>query len=76
MYNNFNMINKILGSITVLLALLGIYISIGLFKETPELGGSLLAGSLLAILVGAVIFRRGLHGVVESIHGGTPNSLR
>ncbi|MEI7539738.1 MAG: hypothetical protein WCJ36_03165 [Candidatus Saccharibacteria bacterium] len=61
------MINKIIGLITILLALLGIFISIGLFKETPDLGWSLLAGSLFTILIGVVIFRRGLRGVAESV---------
>lgn len=70
------MVNKILGSIAILLALFGIFISIRLFKNAPDLGGILLAGSLFAILIGIVIFRHGLRGIVKAYSDGTPRSLR
>ncbi|MEI6237609.1 MAG: hypothetical protein WCP03_03355 [Candidatus Saccharibacteria bacterium] len=70
------MAKKIIGSIIILIALVGAYISVGLIGENFELGYSLMAGSLFTILVGVVIFRHGIREAVRSYSKGTPRSLR
>lgn len=70
------MINKVIGSLTILLALGVAVYSVQLIITKAENAWTVLACSLFAILVGVVLFRRGLGGVIKSVHDGTPPGVR
>lgn len=75
-YSFNTMINKVIGSLTVLLALAITAYSIQLIITKAENAWPILACSSFAILVGVVIFRRGLGGVIKSVHDSTPPGMR
>jgi len=70
------MFNKILGIILFIAALGGIIVSFTLFSTAMELAWTLLAGSLLLVLVAVVVFRKGLKAVIGSVHDSELNRPR
>lgn len=70
------MMNKILGAATLVIAVIGIILGVLLIPQMGEYGWHILLGSIFLILVGIVVFRKGISGVVSSIHDGTPKGLR
>lgn len=70
------MINKILGTLIVA-ASVAVFIFVILnIHQLAELSWSLIAGSVLFILVGAVVYRKGIGAAVKAYSDSTPKDLR
>lgn len=68
--------NKIFGSIIIILAVIGSALGVFFITTIGYLGWLVLAGSAFLVLVGLVVYRKGVAGVVRSISDGTPKDLR
>lgn len=68
--------NKILGSIVLVIAIIGIIISVLLIPQLGEFGWPMLGGSLFLVLIGVVVYRKGIKGAAGAIYDGTPKTLR
>ena len=70
------MIKKILGVVVILLAIGGIVLSIQIIAKVVEFGWYALFVSLFLVLVGVVIYRKGIAGVISSIDDATPKGMK
>ena len=70
------MIKKILGIVVILLAIGGIVLSIQIIAKVVEFGWYALFVSLFLVLVGVVIYRKGITGVISSVDNATPKGMK
>ena len=70
------MINKILGTLIVAASVAVFIFAILNMNELAELSWSLIAGSAFILLVGVVVYRKGIGAAVKAYSDGTPKDLR
>jgi hypothetical protein len=70
------MIKKVIGVITILLAAVVLIPSIQLIVQLNENGWYALLVALFIGLIGVVVLRNGLKGVVSSVNEATPKGLK
>jgi hypothetical protein len=68
--------NKVISAIILLVAAIGIIIGILLIPQMGEYGWPIILVSIFLILIAVVVYRKGISGVVRSVHDGNPKELR
>lgn len=70
------MINKILGTLITLISIATFIFALLNMAQLAELSWSLIVGSAFFILVGVVVYRKGIGAAVRSYSDATPKDLR